>query len=308
MHQQQHRITVGSWGARFVRHSTPDTGPADRTLVIVHGVGEHGGRYGHFVQAAVSRGWNVIAGDLLGHGQSEGVPTHLDDFAQYLADLDALWEHFGLDPARTAVYGHSMGGLVSARFAETRPELLSALVLSSPLLGFAIQVPPLKRTFGRLCLRVAPQFRFRSQIPEADITRNLEALHQRAIDPLANRTVTAGWYFRILDALCEAWNDAAQMRAPLLILQGDADRIVSVDAPLAWMTKVSSSDRSCRLLSGHLHELINEPGWQGTIAGILDWLEARIPNGDGGSAQLASQSPSSALWPCDLAVATSELN
>ena len=119
-----------------------------------------------------------------------------------------------------------MGGLVSARFAETRPERVAALILSSPLLGFALRVPPLNRTFGRICLRVAPQFRFRSQIPETHITRNPEALQQRAADPLANRTVTAGWYFRVLDALCDVWQDAGRAVAPLLILQGDCDRIV----------------------------------------------------------------------------------
>ena len=277
MRQQQHTVVVDGAGIRFVRRYEPEHAADDRTLVIVHGVGEHSGRYEHFVTRAVERGWTVIAGDLQGHGQSEGVPTHLDDFGQYLADLDAIWNHFVLPPERTALYGHSMGGLVSARFAETRPERIAALILSSPLLGFAIQVPALKRTFGRICLRVAPQFRFKSQIPETHITRNPDALQQRATDPLANRTVTAGWYFRVLDALCDVWQDADRVHAPLLILQGDGDRIVSTEAPLDWFTRAGSRDKSLRLLSEHLHELLNEPGWPGTIAGILDWLDRRVP-------------------------------
>lgn len=277
MRQQQHRVAVDGAGARFVRQYDPDRTIDDRVLVIVHGVGEHSGRYEHFVTRAVERGWTVIAGDLLGHGQSEGVPTHLDDFGQYLADLDAIWSRFSLPSGRTALYGHSMGGLVSARFTETRPERVSALILSSPLLGFAIQVPPLKRTFGRICLRVAPQFRFRSHIPETHITRNPEALQQRATDPLANRTVTAGWYFRVLDALYDVWQDADRAVAPLLILQGDCDRIVSPEAPLDWFTRAGSRDKSLRVLNDHLHELLNEPGWPGTISGILDWLDRRVP-------------------------------
>jgi lysophospholipase len=276
MRQQQFSVPVGETGTRFVRRYAPDGDEADRTLVIVHGVGEHSGRYEHFVRGAVERGWCVLAGDLQGHGQSDGVPTHLDDFAQYLADLDAIWTWFGLNPRRTALYGHSMGGLVCARFAESRPESIAALVLSSPLLGFAIRVPPLKKTFGRVCLTVAPRFRFRSKIPESFITRNTEALQIRASDPFSNRTVTAGWYFRVLDALCEAWQDAGRIEVPLLVMQGDADRVVSPDAPLGWITRVGSSDKSLRLLSGHLHELINEPGWQGTVAGVLDWLEERV--------------------------------
>lgn len=277
MRQQQHTVAVEGAGVRFVRRYEPDRSTSERALVIVHGVGEHSGRYEHFVARAVDRGWTVIAGDLQGHGQSEGVPTHLDDFGQYLADLDAIWRHFNLPPQHTALYGHSMGGLVSARFAETRPDRIAALILSSPLLGFAIRVPPLKRTFGRICLKVAPQFRFRSQIPETLITRNPEALQLRASDPLSNRTVTAGWYFRVLDALCDVWHDAERVSAPLLLLQGDGDQIVSPEAPLDWFAKAGSRDKSLRLLKEHLHELLNEPGWPGTIAGILDWLDCRIP-------------------------------
>lgn len=276
MRQEQYTVPVGAAGFRFVRSYAPGGGDADRTLVIVHGVGEHSGRYDHFVRRAIERHWNVIAGDLQGHGQSDGVPTHLDDFDQYLADLDAIWKRFGLEPQRTALFGHSMGGLVCARFAETRPDRIGALVLSSPLLGFAVRVPPLKRTFGRVCLRVAPRFRFRSQIPESHITRNLEALQARARDPLSNRTVTAGWYFRVLDALSDVWEAAERIQAPLLVLQGDADRIVNPEAPLGWIARAGSCDKSLRLLHGHLHELLNEPGWEGTIAGVLDWLEARV--------------------------------
>lgn len=276
MRQEQFTVPVGSAGFRFVRSYAPDAEDADRTLVIVHGVGEHSGRYEHFVRSAVARGWCVLAGDLQGHGQSDGVPTHLDDFDQYLADLDAIWSRFEIDPQRTALYGHSMGGLVCARYAETRPRSSAALVLSSPLLGFAIRVPPLKKTFGRVCLSLAPRFRFRSRIPESHITRNLEALQARSRDPLSNRTVTAGWYFRVLDALYDVWQEADRIQVPLLVLQGDADRIVNPEAPLGWLARVGSRDKSLRLLAGHLHELINEPGWQGTVAGVLDWLETRI--------------------------------
>jgi alpha-beta hydrolase superfamily lysophospholipase len=171
-------------------------------------------------------------------------------------------------------------------------------VLSSPLLGFAIRVPPLKKTFGRVCLTVAPRFRFRSKIPESFITRNSEALQIRASDPLSNRTVTAGWYFRVLDALCEAWQDAGRIEVPLLVMQGDADRVVSPDAPLGWITRVGSRDKSLRLLSGHLHELINEPGWQGTVTGVLDWLERRVPAMGVQSEQICVREPRDADEAC----------
>jgi lysophospholipase len=182
---------------RFVRRCGPASGATDRSLLIVHGAGEHSGRYSHLVPHIVARGWNIIAGDLSGHGRSGGVATHLDDFEQYLEDIDAVYRHFQLDPARTALFGHSMGGLVATRYAQTRPERSAALLLSAPLLAFGMRVPVARRILGRVCLAVAPRTRFQTRVQLADITRNEEAIKRRIEDPLTNRTVTAGWYFRV---------------------------------------------------------------------------------------------------------------
>ncbi len=78
----------------YVRRFDPVRNELGRTLVVVHGAGEHGGRYEHFIQRVVGAGWTVIAGDLRGHGHSGGIPTHLDSFEQYLEDLDRLWEYY----------------------------------------------------------------------------------------------------------------------------------------------------------------------------------------------------------------------
>jgi lysophospholipase len=124
----------------FVRRFEPVRRGNGRTLVIVHGAGEHAGRYGHFIRHVADAGWGVIAGDLRGHGRSGGVPTHLDHFDQYLADLDLIWDHYRLQAESTAVFGHSMGGLIGVRFCQTRPGRTSALVLSAPLLGLKVRV------------------------------------------------------------------------------------------------------------------------------------------------------------------------
>jgi lysophospholipase len=277
MHHSRIAVSARPGTELFVRRYTPGRPDADRTLVLVHGAGEHGGRYEHFVAAALDRQWNIIAGDLRGHGQSGGTPTHLDHFGQYLDDLDAVWSHFDLVPERTAVLGHSLGGLVAARFAQTRPDRLAALVLSSPLLAFGMRVPRLKRTLGRMCLLVAPRTRFRTTVRPEQITRSADVLTLRRSDPFTNRTVTAGWYFRVLDALYDCWCDAPRLTSPLLLLQGEADEIVHAEAPYRWWPQTAAHDKSLWVLPGHLHELLNEPGWPQTADRILTWLDARVP-------------------------------
>jgi lysophospholipase len=273
--------SIGESEQIFVRRYAPLGSTPARTLVIVHGAGEHSGRYEHFIAKTLDRNWTVIAGDLRGHGQSRGVPTHLDTFDDYLKDLDVIWRHFQLEGRETALFGHSMGGLVAARYAQTRPGNVGHLILSSPLLSFGLRVPRLKATLGRVCLLVAPRTRFRTMIPPEQITRNEQALLIREQDPLSNRTVTAGWYFRVLDALLDVWAAAPRLAAPLLVLQGDSDRVVDADAPLRWMPLVGSSDKSLWVIPGHLHELLNEPGWELTAARVLDWLEHRSPPAGG---------------------------
>lgn len=289
--------TIGDAERIFVRRYSPLVAAPGRVLVIVHGAGEHSGRYEHFIALALARRWTVVAGDLRGHGQSQGVPTHLDTFDDYLGDLDAIWRHFELTHQPTTLFGHSMGGLVAARFAQTRPGRVSNLILSSPLLSFGVRVPRLKATLGRVCLLLAPRTRFRTMIPACQITRNEQALLIRDQDPLSNRTVTAGWYFRVLDALLDVWSEAPRLTVPLLVLQGDSDRVVDCEAPLRWLPTVGSPDKSLWLIAGHLHELLNEPGWETTATRTLDWLEARCPSPVG--ARILAAGPGEVLsGPC----------
>lgn len=297
MQEIKHRIRGPAETELFVRQYLPLNPVGHRTLVIVHGAGEHSGRYQHFIEHVTTAGWTVIAGDLRGHGRSNGVPTHVDDFDHYVDDLDDVWTFFDLKPSWTVLFGHSLGGLVTARFAERRPDALAGLVLSSPLLAFGLRVPVLKRTLGRMCLWVAPRTRFRSTIRPQQLTRNTDALELREQDPFTNRTVTAGWYFRVLEALCNVWEDAPLLTAPILVLQGEADEIVNPKASLEWLPLVGARDRTFKMIPGHLHALLVEPSWESTTADILNWMNRRVPMGaDAQARQGERRLPSFSSW------------
>jgi len=260
----------------YVRRFDPVRNDLGRTLVIVHGAGEHGGRYEHFIRPVVEAGWTVIAADLRGHGRSGGIPTHLDSFEQYLEDLDRLWDHFALQPTSTATFAHSMGGLIAVRFQQTRPDRMRALVLSAPLLALRVRVRLFKRAIGKVCQLVAPATRFQTVVRTSDITRSAAVRAGRARDPLIRRSVTAGWYYSVRRALLNSLREADQFTLPLLLLQGDQDQVVDPDWPAEWIERVASTDCTLRLLPGHFHEIINEPGWEQITAEMLDWLDSRF--------------------------------
>lgn len=264
----------------FVRSYSPtEAHPSNgRSLVIVHGTSEHGGRYDHVAKAAVEHGWQVIVPDLRGHGRSDGVPVHVDRFERYLLDLDTLWQYFELNPRRTALLGHSFGGLVCTRFAQTRPQRMATLTLMSPLLGLKVEVDSFTLLIGKLMSRLLPTARFRSRVPAEHTTSNPEVLVRRAADPLIHRSVTARWFYQMQEALSEAWQHASTVRLPLLVMQAGSDFIVDPLAADLWLKTIGSTDKHIEMLEGHYHELLNESDWPATFSLVMDWLETRIPS------------------------------
>ncbi|MFM9965435.1 MAG: lysophospholipase [Planctomycetaceae bacterium] len=258
-----------------------------RSLVIVHGASEHGMRYEHVAQLFAARGWTVIVGDNRGHGRSGGIPMHVHGFEDYLQDLDTIYEHHRLDPSRTAQLGHSFGGLISARFAQTRPNKLTAVVLLAPLLRLKTHVNPLVFAWGKFLSLFAPTIRFESRVDPIDTTRDPASLAARAADSLIHRTITCGWFFQMRAALNAVWNDAGRLRLPLLIAQGGADRIVDPEVVPPWFQLVPSGDKELRLVPGHYHELHNEPDWLDTMTAVAEWLEERFNRAPAAAAQKA---------------------
>jgi lysophospholipase len=262
--------------ALFVRRYQPDSRDADRSVLLVHGMAEHGQCYQHVAESIVARGWNVVVPDLRGHGQSGGDHIHVNDFAEYVADLKQIFDASGLRSHRTVLVGHSMGGLISARFVQQFPHYVSALALLSPLLGVRVRISPITVALARLVSLVRPRSRFRKRTKREDATRNHEALTRGGADPLIRESVTAAWYFAMQHALRTVWELAEQVSCPTLVLQAGSDLIVDPTAPHGWLQRVGSADKAIRVFPDHYHELLNEIDWSNTLADLLDWLEQRL--------------------------------
>ncbi len=262
------------WVRRYI--PAPDREVGNRTLVIVHGLSEHSQRYDHVARELASLNWNVLIADLRGHGKSGGPRTHVDDFQEYLGDLEILFDAFQLQPQTTAVLGHSTGALIAIRFLQEHPDRAVMAVLLSPLLGVNVEIHPLTIMLGRCLSVVLPRTRFRSRVDPADTTRNLQMIEARQNDPMVHGSVTARWYFRMLNAISLAWQKADQLSLPIILLQGKCDRIVDPDVVQPWLEQVSSEDKTLVMLPEHYHELHHEPDWQQTIHNIAEWLEFRL--------------------------------
>ena len=278
MRYNELKVRTNDGSHLFVRNYSPDRNArCGRTMMLIHGTSEHSGRYEHVARAAAQNGWEVIVPDLRGHGLSDGIPVHIHRFERYLQDLDTLWQFFELNPRRTVVAGHSFGGLIAVRFAETRPNRLASLVTLSPLLGLKVKIDPFTWALGRLTSIVRPTTRFESKVPIEHTTRNTMILENRNNDPLIHRSVTAAWFFEMQRALRGAWTDAKNIKVPVLAMQAAADLIVKPEAVEPWLRQVGNRDRTFHWLAEHYHELLNETDWRRTLSTIFHWLNARMP-------------------------------
>uniref|UniRef100_A0A7C2JXA4 Alpha/beta fold hydrolase n=1 Tax=Schlesneria paludicola TaxID=360056 RepID=A0A7C2JXA4_9PLAN len=257
-----------------VRHAQPREPAADpRSMLIIHGGCEHGGRYAHVVEKLVAAGWTVTLPDLRGHGMSEGERTDVADVSQYLQDLTGVERAYCARGQADVILAHSFGGLVALRYVQTirQPR---ALVLSAPLLGLQLPVPWWKDLAGKLLVRLSPTTRFRTGINPRNMTQDPEFLARRLADPLLIRSVTVRWFFAMRRALADVHRDAALVRCPLLIVQGLADQTVAPRCPGPFLERTGSPFRRLIELPGHVHEALNESDWEQTLATILAWLES----------------------------------
>lgn len=245
-------------------------------VLLVHGYGEHGGRYRRVVQRWANRQLAVGVLDLRGHGWSAGVRGHCERFADYHDDLDdvlaVLREHVRDVPLFG--FGHSFGGLVLATHAISRQSLYRGLVLSSPYFGLALQVGGAKKMLGEVASRLWPTLAVPTGLSGKDVTRDETLARLYDNDPLNNKAATARWYTEAVHAQKDLLERAPQLRVPVLLVQGGADRVASVAAARAVFERFGSTDKRFDERAGLYHEVLNEPEWEGIADEMADWILA----------------------------------
>ena len=256
-------------------HWRPEETPG-RRLLVVHGLGDHGGRYEHLAQAAVARGWEVLAPDLRGHGRSGGQRGHVGRFEEYLDDLVAAVSQRTGDGLPLAVFGHSMGGLVATRLVASGRVAAAALALSSPLFGLAQPVGWFWRVLSKVLGPTIPRASFENGLSDADATRDQAMIAERRNDPLTHNRVTARWFCEISASLEQIHDEAPELELPLFLMQADDDRMVSTEASRRFFEQVASRDKQFRLYDAHYHELLREITRTEIIDELLDWLDPRV--------------------------------
>ncbi len=264
-------------------HRWPRAGAHGRVL-IVHGLGEHAGRYAHVAAHLNAAGYDVLAFDQRGHGLSGGPRGDTPDAQARLQDV-AL----AIDAARAdrggplVLLGHSLGGLVAARFVaggleSPRPAWareVDTLVLSSPALDPGMS--RLQKLLLAVAGRLAPHLALGNGLDPAWISRDPAVVTAYRADPLVHDRVTATLVQFIVDGGAFVERMAPRWTTPTLLMWAGADRCVAPAGSARFAAAAPAAVVQHREFAGLSHELFNEPERAEVLALLTDWLARRLP-------------------------------
>jgi alpha-beta hydrolase superfamily lysophospholipase len=273
---QAHFETLPS-GIRY-RHWQPVVEPR-ATVLLIHGLGEHSGRYQAVAAALTARGFAVVAPDHLGHGESPGHRVFVNHFDDYLAGVrdcrQVLAQSYPDLPC--FVLGHSMGGLITGRLLLEDQGQYHGALLSGPAFA-AAEVPPAPVMWiGRLLAKLMPRAGMLA-LDGSGVSRDAEVVAAYEADPLVNHgKVTAGLGIALFDTMDRVMTGAGSITLPMLIMHGGADTLAAPIGSETFAAKVGATDFTLKVLPGLYHEIFNEPEGEEIIGQYADWIEARLP-------------------------------
>jgi alpha-beta hydrolase superfamily lysophospholipase len=248
-------------------------------LVLVHGFGEHGGRYASFAQTLAEQGICVAAADLWGHGRSGGAQGDIDEVSRYVEDGVRITHEVFLRESgqpRYLLFGHSFGGLIAILWALRESTRLTRLIVQSPLLEVGFPLPRWKTVLARVLAAYWPTASFSMNLDLGALTHDAAVIEAYRTDPLVHNTMSARTYVSMLRARDEAMRRAATLQVPVLLLCGSADRIISVGAAQRWFDQLRT-EKSCVVFPDGYHELHHEPMKDAVQRHILAWILAAGP-------------------------------
>ncbi len=264
-------------GVKLALRTARVTAEVRADVVLVHGLGEHAGRYGHVAAVLAERGLRMCAWDLRGHGRSEGGRGDAERYELLVDDLARVVAHFTENGRPWFLLAHSLGGQVALRFLEERQPGCAGAAIFAPWLRLAFDPPWWKLALARAARRLWPAYAQETGNTWARLSRDTEHLASLPDLELVHHRISARLYFAMRAAGEAVLAGAARLRVPLLLLHGEDDPITCHRATRELCERVGSADKTLRLCPGARHEIHNDLGREQVIAEVADWLVARLP-------------------------------
>jgi alpha-beta hydrolase superfamily lysophospholipase len=263
--------------ALFCRRWEPTT-PALASVVIVHGLGEHSGRYVHVGRYFSEAGFRTIAFDLRGHGRSPGRPAFVNRYEELASDVDCVVKRFSAGP--TFLFGHSLGGQLVLWTAQHFPLRVAGLIVSAPWLALAFAPPRWQLFVAQKVNGLIPSLRFSTRIRAVTLSRDQAHLDSLEDLDLLHKFSTVRLYLEAANAALEIVRTPLINR-PVLFAYGDADGVTSFKVAEDYFMRLQAPSKTFKVYPGLLHELHNETEREQVMADYVIWMKTILQTGMG---------------------------
>ena len=263
-------------GTRLALRQWPAPDGASRgTVLIVHGLGEHSGRYEHVAARLRFRGFLPVAYDHRGHGRSEGsrgVLRNRDDFVQDLAKVvDAVRP---TDGTPFTLLGHSMGGLIVAQFVADAVRPVDALVMSSPAL--AADLTGWQRMQLILSLAFVPNLAIPNGFDPSVISHDPAVVRAYKEDPLVHDRVSGRLVRTLMEGGAHVLSRASSWKVPTLLIWAGDDHLVLPAGSATFAALAPAGVVEAHRFPDAYHEIFNELDAEPVFATLERWLDSRF--------------------------------
>lgn len=245
----------------------------DRMMVLVHGIGEHIGRYDHVAEFFTARGYVVVGIDHYGHGKTDGKKGDSKGF-EFMFDY---LEHFLMEmqseyQKNTVMYGHSMGGGLLTGFLLKRQPQLDAAIISAPALIIATKPGPFLKGLLRVLNKLAPHFRIPQGLEIDKISHDRGAVEKFRKDPLRHGKISFRLAYDMISNGDFCMENADLLRVRSLLIHGDADEFTAVTGSRLFASRAPVNLLTYQEWPGLYHEMHNEYESAMVLQFIADWL------------------------------------
>jgi alpha-beta hydrolase superfamily lysophospholipase len=264
----------GTDGLRLYYRAWQPDGPPAAAMVLLHGLGDHSGLYPMVSDYFLPRGVAVRAPDLRGNGRSPGQRGYIGRWRELRDDLRCFLARVReeIPDAPLFLLGNSLGGLLALDFALEDPAPLRGVIAIAPPLG-ALGVPAPLLFLGRVLSRVWPRFSLQTGMDLSGLSRDPAVVDEVLADPLFHRRGTARLSTEVTATIARVQAAAPRFPLPVLVLHGEADRMVPPDGSRAFVARVGHPDKRLIVYPGAYHVLLADLDQDRVLADIAEWID-----------------------------------
>ncbi len=246
-------------------------------ICLVHGLGEHSGRYSEWAARLNQVSYSVLTLDLRGHGKSDGQRGHVSSYDEYLQDTDLL-----LNEARQRfqgtpcfLYGHSLGAMIACNYVLHRKPVLAGVIITALSHKSSLQEQKGKVLLAKVLGTIVPRMSLSTGLVPVTISRDPEVVSRYINDPLVHHLATVGWGKSTLEDISWCEKHASEWTLPVLFMHGELDKLGYAEGSREFASKIKG-DCTLKIWQGLFHEVHNEPEKDQVFEYMREWLDKHV--------------------------------